>query len=435
MKNSTARATAYIAVALLAAGALSRRPPELPNARPAELLATPTTEIAAPRVPQWVQHSDTLARGELLTTLFERQGLAGSVIMAALRETPAFDERRIPAGLPVTLRNLDTDSIPSEIVLQFTVDRLVRLTRGDDGAWAGEEERIPWTTDTAVVAGIIGSSLYAALETAAESALPSRLRAELAWSLADILEYRVDMSRDLKQGDAFQVAFERSTTPTGAVKVGRVLAISMSLSGDTVQAFRFAADEQGRGEYYDQSGRTLRAAFLRAPLEFRRISSVFGRRKHPVLGTWKSHKGTDYAASTGTPVRSVGDGVIHYVGRRGGYGNVVEVKHPNGYVTRYAHLSRFGKSAKRGTRVGIGETIGYVGMTGLATGPHLHFEVLVGGVQRDPSVALRDKSGTPLRERDRAAFRTLRAQMLATLDRATDYVDGASTVRLAAAND
>ncbi len=437
MKNSTARATAYVAVALLAAGALSRRPPELSDAKPAELLATRAAqadEPSAPRVPQWVQRADTLARGELLTRLFERQGLSGSVIMAALRETPEFDERRIPAGLPVTLRNLDTDSLPSEIVLQFSVDRLVRLTRTDDGAWAGEEERVPWTTDTAVVAGTIGSSLYAALETAAEEVLPSRLRAELAWSLADILEYRVDMSRDLKRGDAFRVAFERSTTPTGAVKVGRVLAVSMALSGDTVQAFRFASDGEGKGEFYDQNGRTLRAAFLRAPLEFRRISSVFGRRKHPIHGTWKAHNGTDYAAATGTPVRSVGDGVIHFVGRRGGYGNVVEVKHPNGYVTRYAHLSRFNKVAKRGARVGIGQTIGYVGMTGLATGPHLHFEVLVGGVQRNPSVALKDKSGTPLRDRDKAAFQALRAQMLATLDRAPGS-DGRTDIRLASAND
>ncbi|HEX5581539.1 MAG TPA: M23 family metallopeptidase [Gemmatimonadaceae bacterium] len=425
-------------MALLAAVALSRRPPELPDARPAALLGASASVAPEapdePRAPQWVQRMDTLGRGEVLTTLFARQGLPGSAVMAALRDTPAFDERRIPAGLPVTLRNLDTDSLPSEIVLQFGVDRLVRLTRGDDGAWAGEEERIPWSTDTAVVAGTIGSSLYAALETAAEQVLPARLRAELAWSLADILEYRVDMSRDLKAGDAFRVAFERRTTPTGAVTVGRVLAVSMSLSGDTVQAFHFASDKEGKGQYYDQNGRTLRAAFLRAPLEFRRISSVFGRRKHPILGTWKSHKGTDYAASTGTPVRTVGDGVIHFVGRRGGYGNVVEVKHPNGYISRYAHLSRFGKGAARGSRVSIGQTIGYVGMTGLATGPHLHFEVLVGGVQRDPSVALRDKAGVPLQDRDKAAFQALRSQMLATLDRVED-ASGGATVRLAAAHD
>ena len=438
MKNSTARATAYVAVALLAAGALSRRPPQLSDARPAELLSTadasaPSTE-PAPRVPQWVENVDTLGRGEALTTLFERQGVPGRAVMAALRDTPDFDERRVPAGLPVTLRNLDTDSIPSEVVLQFGVDRLVRLTRDATGMWAGEEERIPWTTDTAVVAGVVNSSLYAALETAAESELPSRLRAELAWSIADILEYRADMSRDLRAGDSFQVAFERSTTATGAVKVGRVLAVSMTLRGDTVQAFHFAASGDEKGQYYDQNGRTLRAAFLRAPLEFRRISSVFGRRKHPILGTWRSHNGTDYAAASGTPVRSVGDGVIHFVGVRGGYGNVVEVKHPNGYITRYAHLRGYSKAARRGARVGIGQTIGYVGMTGLATGPHLHFEVLVGGKHRDPSVALRDKAGTPLRESDKASFQSLRTRMLATLDGAAP-APGGTTVRLAAASE
>lgn len=427
MTPNTARAIAYSAVALLAIAALRADPPEIPQTTPvAAIAATPT-----PPRPVWVSYHDTLGRGESLVALLERRGVDGAAAIAALRETDAFDERRVPAGLALTLTGQSTDTVPSEVVLQFGVDRLVRLTRTATG-WSGAEERLPWTTDTAVVAGSISSSLYAALDSAADGVLPSRLRSELAWSLADILEYRVDMSRDLQEGDSFRVLFERSTTPTGAVRVGRVLAVDMLLSGDTVQAFRYGRDDAaGTGRYYDGQGKSLRAAFLRAPLEFRRISSVFGRRKHPIQGVWKTHKGTDYAASSGTPVRAIGDGSVIYVGKRSGYGNVVELRHSNGYVTRYAHLRGFAKSARRGAHVGIGQTIGYVGMTGLATGPHLHFEVLVGGVQRDPRTALASKTGNPLSPGDREAFRRLRSQLLASLD-APSRTDSGQT-RLAVA--
>ena len=131
----------------------------------------------------------------------------------------------------------------------------------------------------------------------------------------------------------------------------------------------------------------MRAAFLRAPLEFRRISSVFGMRKHPILGIWRQHAGTDYAAAQGTPVRAVGDGVVIFAGRKGGYGNAIEVRHPNGFVTRYGHLRGFAKSTRRGARVDIGQTIGFVGMTGWATGPHLHYEFRVADQPRDPMSA------------------------------------------------
>jgi murein DD-endopeptidase MepM/ murein hydrolase activator NlpD len=412
LKTSTARAIAYSGLALLAIVALQARPPQIPAARPAELLTTASVPAVQP--PAWVQRDDTLGRGESLGELLERLGVSGHDVIAALRDTPEFDERRVPAGLAVTARNLETDSLPTEIVLQFAVDRRVRLERTADG-WHGSEERIPWTTDTLAVDGRITSTLYEALDEAASSLLPNRLRAELAWSLADILEYRVDMSRDLQPGDAFRVLFERSRTASGAARVDRVLALSMTVAGDTVQAFRFG-QEDGPARYYDQNGKSLRAAFLRAPLEFRRISSVFGRRKHPILNTWRSHKGTDYAAASGTPVRAIGDGVVSFVGQRSGYGNVVELRHANGYVTRYAHLRGFAKGTRRGAHVGIGQTIAYVGMTGLATGPHLHFEVLVGGVQRDPRVALRDKSGTPLAPGQREAFARARGALLAALE-------------------
>jgi murein DD-endopeptidase MepM/ murein hydrolase activator NlpD len=178
---------------------------------------------------------------------------------------------------------------------------------------------------------------------------------------------------------------------------------------------RFSSDESS-AQYFDQSGKSMRAAFLRAPLEFRRISSVFGGREHPILGNWRMHKGTDYAADRGTPVRAIGDGVVTRAGWGNGYGNLLEIRHRNGFVTRYGHLSRFAANARVGTHVAIGETVAYVGATGLATGPHLHFEVLVNGEQRDPRVALKQSGGDPIPEGERSAFDQLRDKLLASMD-------------------
>jgi len=278
-------------------------------------------------------------------------------------------------------------------------------------------------SDTIAVAGRITSNLYAALDSCAAMALPLHARWKLAWSVADIFEYRIDMSRDLRVGDQFWILTERVFDPTDGVRTGRVLSTKFVLSRDTLTAVRFLATgpETGRvesaaGDYFDVHGRSLRAAFLRAPVEFRRISSGFGMRLHPILRVWRAHKGTDYAAAAGTPVRAIGDGVVIFAGQKGGYGNVIDLRHRNGYVTRYGHLSRFASGIHSGARVSIGKTIAYVGMTGLATAPHLHFEVLVNGVQRDPRVALRDRgSGAPVPDAQRAAFDDTARVMLAAL--------------------
>jgi murein DD-endopeptidase MepM/ murein hydrolase activator NlpD len=315
--------------------------------------------------------------------------------------------------MAVETRQLDSDSLPREVVFHLGADRLVRVARTDSG-WVSREERLPWTNDTLVVDGTIRSTLYEALDRAATD-LARRDRAELAWALADIFEYRVDMSRDLQDGDRIKVLVQRSTAPNGATKLGPILAASLTVSGSTVEAIRHVID--GRERYYDQDGKTLQAAFLRAPVAFRRISSVFGMRLHPILGIMRAHKGTDYAAASGTPVRSVGDGVVIFAGQKSGFGNVLEVRHRNGFVSRYGHLRGFAKSIRRGTRVSIGQTIAFVGMTGLATAPHLHFEVLVNGRQRNPRVALAMKGGEPLDRRELAAFEDRRSMLLAAMDR------------------
>lgn len=384
------------AVALGAAAAIRLRASRAAPDR-ADVSAAP--EGAPPR---W-ERVDTLRQGEALAGLLTRAGVAPDAAQTLLQELTALDPRRVQAGVMMQVRGDSAAGEPNELLLHLTPTRDVRFTRHGAG-WDSRDEIIQWTTDTIVVHGIVHSTLYDALDAGAGTALTKGARSELAWNLADVYEYRVDMSRELQDGDHVRVLFERLRNPAGATRVGMIIAAGIERSGSEMLAFRFTPGGAKRAEYYDQNGRSLRATFLRAPLSFRRISSVFGRRKHPILGEWRAHKGTDYAANSGTPVRAIGDGTIAFAGSKSGFGNVLEVRHPNGYLSRYGHLRGFAKGARVGSHVTMGSTIGFVGMTGLATAPHLHFEVLVGGVQRDPGKALKATAGMPLERADQPAF-------------------------------
>jgi murein DD-endopeptidase MepM/ murein hydrolase activator NlpD len=277
----------------------------------------------------------------------------------------------------------------------------------------GAAVHVPRLADTVLVRGVVRSSFYDALERAAHPALPRAGRVEVAWRLADIFEYRVDMSRDLAPGDELRVLLERALRPDGSVYAMRLLAARLTVGGSLLEAVRST-----RGTYVDGAGRSLRATFLRAPLSFRRMSSPFGMRFHPILGRWRAHRGIDYAADAGTPVRSVGDGTVIFVGRRGSYGKLVEVAHVGGVVTRYAHLRGYARSARPGARVRAGATVGYVGSTGLSTGPHLHFEMLVNGRYADPRVALASRAAAGPRVVERTPYGgAQRAYLLAALGR------------------
>jgi murein DD-endopeptidase MepM/ murein hydrolase activator NlpD len=402
-----ARVPVYIVMALLTWGAIAvMRPLPLPKAG---------VVLSGERKPSWVLRVDSLAKGETLSRLLSRGGLTTAEAAELLESAPSFDARRARAGMKITMGG-PTDSATSEVVLHLAIDRLLRLRRTAEG-WISEEEVLPWETDTIVISGEITSTLTDAFQNST-TLLPAGARASLAWDVADVFEYRVDMSRDLRVGDRFVAVLERQRGPEGTVRTGRLFAADY-LSGDShMRVFRHEPEGARRARFYDEKGRSMESTFLRAPLEFRRISSNFGMRKHPILGVWRRHAGTDYAASSGTPVRSIGDGVVVSAGRRSGYGNAVDVRHPNGFVTRYGHLRGFAKGVQRGARVSIGETIGYVGMTGLATAPHLHFEVLIGGAQRNPRTALKSDSGQPLAEGERVAFARNREAFLALMDSA-----------------
>jgi murein DD-endopeptidase MepM/ murein hydrolase activator NlpD len=274
--------------------------------------------------------------------------------------------------------------------------------------------------DTLAIGGVITSNLYNALNESGAGVLPPSARHQLAWSLADIFEYKVDMSRDLHDGDKFHLLVERLQKPNGAIIVNKILGARLALSNghNPLEAIHFDTPGSSTAQYYDASGMSLRAAFLRAPVAFRRITSVFGARKHPIFGEWRNHTGTDYAAAEGTPVRAIGDGVVIFAGRKGGYGNMIDVRHRNGMVSRYGHMRNFATGIRPGTRVSMGSTIGYVGMTGWATGPHLHFEIRVDGVAKNPRLALESRSGEPIPPRERALFQRMRQQTLASLNHA-----------------
>ena len=352
--------------------------------------------------------ADTLHRGETLSELFERQGVAG-IDLGSL--TGSLDPRRLRAGMVFNFRRPLEDSVPDRITVRTGPEQRVRFVRAATG-WDMDVEPIEWRPEVVRVEGSIDASLYVALdEGVSDSILTGPERERLAWGIADVFAWQVDFSRDIQPGDRFQVLVERLVSDEGEVRYGRVLASDLNVGGKQLTAFRFAGSDASR--FYDKDGNSLKRAFLRAPVEFRRISSSFSRaRFHPVLGRTRKHEGTDYAAGTGTPVVAAGEGTVVRAGRAGGYGNLVEIRHRNGITTRYAHLSRI--RTRTGARVSQGQLVGNVGSTGLASGPHLHYEFRVNGVAKD-SRRVELGNGAPVARAERSAFESERERLAALL--------------------
>ncbi len=353
--------------------------------------------------------ADTLRRGETVSHLFARNGV--DLDLNRLDSDIPFDPRRLPSGLVFSFGRAATDSLPTRITVRTAPDQRITFRRTADH-WTTVVEPIAWTPQPVRIEGAIDNSLYEALDgQVTDDELDSGGRQRLAWDLADVFAWQVDFTRDIRPGDRFEVLFERFVSADGEVRFSRVLASHLTMSGRSLTAFRF--DSGGRPAYYDSTGNSLRRAFLRAPVQFRRISSSFARsRFHPVLGISRRHEGTDYAAAPGTPVMAAGDGVVARAGRAGGYGNLIEIRHRSGIVTRYGHLRGFARGVRAGARVAQGQVIGYVGSTGLATGPHLHYEFRVNGVARDSRRASLG-NGAPITPELRHAFESERDGLLA----------------------
>ncbi|HYK82930.1 MAG TPA: M23 family metallopeptidase [Gemmatimonadales bacterium] len=384
------RASHYVAAVALSAGGLTWA------ARDAWPWRRPLTAPAIVVTAAYVEFADTLGTRETLATVLGRAGITGrdyAGLLAAARDVPT---RRLRPGLVFQFRRLQTDSVADRVSVRLGRARRVTLVRGA-GAWTETVEVIAWSVERLRVTGLIESSLYDALDkTVADSFLPPEERRALAWALADVYDWEVDFSRDLRPGNRFRVLFERLESPEGERRFGRILAARVDVAHAPSYAFYFEDPAGTVTGFYDEHGRSLRRAFLRAPLQFRRVSSRFGTRYHPILHRWRAHEGVDFAAAYGTPVRATADGVVTKVGREDdGYGNLIELRHANGVRTRYGHLSAFAHGLHPGTRVAQGETIGYVGSTGLSTGPHLHYEFLVNGRPTNPQ--RKDMgAGTPL---------------------------------------
>lgn len=265
----------------------------------------------------------------------------------------------------------------------------ILVTRAPDGQFASSLEKVEFESEVVFRAGRIDSSLFAAADQA-------NMPESVAIKMAEIFSSQIDFHRELRQGDEFRVVYEQMSLNGQLTGTGRVLAVEFVNAGDTHKAYYFSSDSGASG-YYDGEGKSLRSAFLRSPLKFSRISSGFTKRRfHPIQKRWKAHYGVDYAAGTGTPIMATANGKVSFVGRQNGYGNIVILKHHSGYSTRYAHMSRFAKGIRNGTKVEQGDIIGYVGSTGWATGPHLHYEFRVNEQPRNPLTIKLDRTAEPL---------------------------------------
>jgi murein DD-endopeptidase MepM/ murein hydrolase activator NlpD len=355
------------------------------------------------------QKADTLRRGETVSEVFARNGAPG-FFLSPQSPRELFDPRRLRPGLVFTFITSGDDSTPNRVVFRDGPERRVTLAAAPDG-WTATEEAVPWSTTPTVLQGTMTSSLYVALDTEVpDSVFTAGDRIRLAWDLADVFAWQVDFTRDIRPGDRFRVLVERRESEEGEVRYGRILAGDLTINGSRFTAFHFEG-EGGATGFYDAEGRSLRRAFLLAPVQFRRISSrMSSARRHPILGTVRRHQGIDYAANAGTPVMAAGKGVVRSRGWSGGYGNLVEIRHANGITTRYGHLRAFAKGLSVGDRVDQGEVIGYVGSTGLSTAPHLHYEFRVNGVPRDPRNT-DFGSGDPVPASQLAAFDVERSRL------------------------
>jgi murein DD-endopeptidase MepM/ murein hydrolase activator NlpD len=375
-----------------------------------------------------LQRSEQTRAADTPDALLRRLGMVDSQAAAFLRSDALarrlFDGR---AGRIVQAR-ARADGTLLELIVRSPSPRseqlgshFTRLTVGRDaqGQLTAREEVAELGSQVRLASGTVRSSLFAASDEA-------RIPDAIAIQMAEIFAADIDMHRELRRGDTFSVVYEALTADGEPIAwnqgTGRVLAAEFINAGKVHQALWFRGAD-GRGAYFDPAGQSKKRAFLASPMEFSRVSSGFAMRFHPILQTWRKHNGVDYAAPTGTPVRTVGDGVVEFAGWQNGYGNVVALQHGGGRSTLYAHLSRV--DVRKGQRVEQGQRIGAVGSTGWSTGPHLHFEFRINGQHQDPLRVAKASETLTLPPAAKAEFAALARTYQVTLDVA-ETLQGAS---------
>jgi murein DD-endopeptidase MepM/ murein hydrolase activator NlpD len=401
------------ALVLVSVGAvMSWTPPVMesaPDSAPATVVAPETAATApdvltTPAASPWV--AVTIKPGDTLSRVFDAQDLPVADWMQLVRlDGDTKRLKQLKAGDVLHLRK-GPEGL-QELTYALDEARTLQVSRTDAGfesiVLAAEIERRP-----TYAMGRITDSLY---QSGVAAGLPDKLIIELA----DIFGYDIDFVQDIRVGDRYTVIYDELYKDGKKLRAGDILAAEFVNQGQSLRAVRYV-DPQGNAGYYAAGGQSLRKAFLRTPLDVFRVSSNFSRgRFHPVLNRIRAHLGTDYAAPTGTPIKATGDGRVTFIGNKGGYGRAVVVKHGSSYETLYAHMSRFRPGLGHGSRVQQGQVIGYVGSSGLATGPHLHYEFRVNGVHRDPrKVVLPRASTLPRQHVDH--FKASSAPLLTQLD-------------------
>lgn len=393
-----------LSAVLLAAGCAREAPRP---ARHGDVVLHPEAHVIEARVPP----------NATLETILRQHELPADLVAAAVESARAvFNLRQIRADRPYRLV-LSLDGLLREFEYQIDADRFLRIINRDTSEPTRlDAEVVPYEKETAIVAirGRIDSnhsSVIAAMDETGENI-------QLALTLADIFSGQIDFESDLQPGDSFEVLFEKSTREGEFAGYGGVIGARFVADGREHQAFRWVSRETGTAAYYDENGRSLKRFMLRTPLRFQpRVTSRFStNRLHPVYRTYRAHLGVDYGAPTGSPVVAVANGVVVSAGWAGGGGNQVRLKHASGIETYYLHLSRFGKGVHAGAHVSQGDVIGYVGMTGTATGPHLDYRLRKNGVFINPLIFHRSlPPGDPIAPVHLAAFARTRDQALAQL--------------------
>lgn len=375
--------------------------------------ATASPEVTKAAAP----HNDTppelhwstydVNRGDTLSGLFKRAGFDDGLMLSVIHGSgDAGKLAHLYAGETIAFAT-GSDDVLKAIRLQRSRLESLRIDRKDDGFVGKKVMREP-DVRTTYAEATINDSLFGAGQQAG-------LTDKLTMELAGIFGWDIDFALDIRKGDHFSLVYEELYLDGEKIGNGKILAATFYNQDQDYSAVLYT-DKNGDSDYYTPDGRSMRKAFLRTPVDFARISSSFNlHRKHPVLNTIRAHEGTDYAASTGTPIKAAGNGRILYAGRKGGYGNAIVIQHGYNITTLYGHMNGFARGIHSGTRVKQGQVIGYVGQTGLATGPHLHYEFRVNGAPRNP-VTVKLPDAAPVAKSELARFRTRTSVTLAQLD-------------------
>ena len=366
-----------------------------------EQLASPQTALLPVEAnPIPYVREERILRGDTVAALLGRVGADDPAALTFLltHDTARAIARQMSPGKTITVQISDKGELLSLVFpLNGGKDQALFVERQADSSFQASERSLPLETIVQIKSAEIRYSLFGATDAAG---IPD----SIATQLADIFGGDIDFHSDLRKGDRFSVVYETLTHQGKAVRSGRILAAEFVNNGNTYRAFWYGSDSSGG--YYTADGKNIRKAFLRSPLEFSRITSGFTTaRFHPVLQTWRAHKGIDFGAPTGTKIRATADGVVEFAGRQNGYGNVVILRHQNAYTTLYGHMSGFASGLRKGQRISQSEVIGYVGATGLASGPHLHYEFRINGVHQNP-MTIAMPSAPPLTTAQLPDFKT-----------------------------